>query len=658
MKKILYAVSSLLLSLFLFGCTEMLELESLDKISESTLTSSEGGIMTLVAKMYNITPMEDFRYRPAAGYHRYNWGGGASEMQMIEMYSELSCRSDGFGINFSTSHWAEYYTNIRQVNIFLETIEQAKENGVITAEAAARYAGEGYFTRAYIYLALARRYGGVPIIDKVQDGDYTPGGDGSELLVPRSTEKATWEFILADCDRAAAGLPAEVNDYRATKWAALALKARAALHAASIAKYSGQYTMAGEAVTQGFVSMKESDADAFYQACIDACDQIIKNSGKTLYKANPASPAEAAANYQQMFMHPENAKEEVIFSRAYLDGTTLSGQGHCMDIYFSPAQKHPGFHKYARWSVTSELVDLYEDYTDDGTGKSAPIVTRTDGKELDETSVFYDVEKNANVVTAPLVKYDDVTAPFQGKDARLQASVITPGATYAGQVITMQGGMIKTDGKAYIYVKTNEEVGGKTYYSYGGESKAIDYSGFDGAGADSDNCSISTTGFSIRKFLAEDNIPKGVEASSTTTWIDMRLGEVYLNYAEAVAASGKGDKTKAAEYLNAIRHRAAHTDNIPLTLENVIKERKVELFGEGMRYWDAFRRREMHTYWNSTMRHGIMPVLDLRDGTPKYVFLRINQRNDELSPKTFDPKNYYLSIPGTDVNKLIQNPGL
>ena len=250
MKKIFYPIISLVAVLGLAGCTDWLEQESLTKVSEDVLTSSEGGIMQLVAKMYNITPMEDFRYRPNAGYHQYDWAGGAGDMQMVDMYTQYSCRSDGFGINFTTDHWATYYSNIRQVNMFLETIEKAQADGVISADAAKRYASEGYFTRAYIYMSLARRYGGVPIIDRVQDGDYIPGGDGSELLVDRSTEKATWEFILADCDRAAAGLPESVSDYRATKWAALGLKARAALYAASIAKYSGKYTMTGEAVSK------------------------------------------------------------------------------------------------------------------------------------------------------------------------------------------------------------------------------------------------------------------------------------------------------------------------------------------------------------------------------------------------------------------------
>lgn len=654
MKKIFYPILMLAAAASLSSCTSWLEQESLTKVSESTLTSSEGGIMTLVAKMYNITPMEDFRYRPSTGYNKYGWDGGAGEMQMVDMYTLYSCRSDGFGVNFTTDHWSTYYSNIRQVNKYLETIEQAKEDGVITADAAARYASEGYFTRAYIYMSLARRYGGVPIIDKLQDGDYIPGGDGSELLVARSTEKATWEFILADCDRAAEGLPATVTDYRATKWAALALKARAALYAASIAKYSAKYTMAGEAVSQSLVSMKTSDANEFYQQCVNACEQIISGSGKKLYGGDQTDPSKAAEIYQDMFMHPESASDEVIFSRAYLDGTVLDGQGHCMDIYFSPAQKNPGFHKYARWSVTSDLVDLYEDYTDNGTGKSAPIKTRVDGNE---TAVFPSVNSNAEVTTTKFIEYDNVTDPFENMDARLKASVITPGSSYAGQVITIQGGLIGADGTAHIYEKYSESLGGQTYYSYGGESKAIDYSGFDGAGGDSDNCSVTTTGFSIRKFLAEDNMPKGVQASSTTTWIDMRLAEVYLNYAEAVVESGLGDKNKAAQYLNDIRHRAAHKDNIPLTLENVIKERKVELFGEGQLYWDSFRRREMCDTWNSSSRHGIMPVLDLRSGSPKYIFVRINQKNDETTPRTFDQQYYYLEVPGTTVNKLVQNPG-
>lgn len=89
--------------------------------------------------------------------------------------------------------------------------------------------------------------------------------------------------------------------------------------------------------------------------------------------------------------------------------------------------------------------------------------------------------------------------------------------------------------------------------------------------------------------------------SSTTSYIDMRLAEVYLNYAEAVVenGSGFGDKELAENCLNALRRRAGHTDRISLTLESVLKERRVEMAFEGKRFWDMNRRREFHTEFSN-----------------------------------------------------------
>lgn len=55
--------------------------------------------------------------------------------------------------------------------------------------------------------------------------------------------------------------------------------------------------------------------------------------------------------------------------------------------------------------------------------------------------------------------------------------------------------------------------------------------------------------------------------------------------------SGFGDKELAGNYLNALRRRAGHTDRISLTLESVLKERRVEMAFEGKRFWDMNRRR-------------------------------------------------------------------
>ena len=111
--------------------------------------------------------------------------------------------------------------------------------------------GEYYFMMAYTYFALARRYGGVPLITEVQEFN----GDYDAVKVPRSTEVATWKFILEMCDKAAASLPDATTQERANKWTAYALKSRAALYAASVGKFWDRNgaMLTGEAVTEKLV---------------------------------------------------------------------------------------------------------------------------------------------------------------------------------------------------------------------------------------------------------------------------------------------------------------------------------------------------------------------------------------------------------------------
>jgi hypothetical protein len=639
------------------GCNEYLELESLEKISAGQLLSSEEGLRTLLADLYNSAPMEDFNFRPYSGFNRRGWGNGVNEIVMTSMFTDESIKSDGGDAIYHTGYYhylADAYQRNRNISIFLENIETARNDGVINEATFNRLSGEAHFVRAYIYYGLVKRYGGVPIIDRLLDNDYVPGTDNEALFIPRSTEKETWEFVLRECDLAAAGLPEAVSSadgiYRANKWAAYGLKSRAALHAASVAKYWNKAPLTGEAVDLKLIGgMTAADADFFYGECIEASKEIIDRSGRSLYMPSPASPEEAAVNYQYLFL---TSNEEIIFSRAYLDGTTVANQGHDYDIRYSPSQQNPGFHKFGRFSPTLDIVDLYEDYTDNGTGRSVKIATRTDGNED-----YHTPNPNNLDVNIPFIKYDDLYEPFRGKDARLLGSIIVPGASYKGTKIVMQGGLIGKNGNVTVYAAGSETgLDGNTYYTYGAESSG-GYSGFFGMGR-SDDANYSCSGFSIRKYLAENKNVPGVERSSTTSWIDMRLAEIYLNYAEAVAESGKGDAAAAAGYLNALRKRAGHRDNIPLTLDNVLKERRIELAFEGFRLWDMIRRRDYHTFFTAGKRHALVPMIDLREQSPKYVFVRVNLYYDEQAGgRTFNPVDYYEGIPGVSTNRLVQNPG-
>lgn len=662
MKKNILSIFSLCALMGLSGCNAFLELEPLDKVSPEQLLETEGGVKALLANIYTMIPMEDFNYRPNNGFNQRGYDG-VNETTNLAFLTDEATRSDGgVGIGYEGfNYWP--YGDIRQVNIFMQNVEKAKEAGTISVADADRMTGEAHFARAYMYYGLVKRYGGVPLIDKVQDDDYADGGPGA-VAVPRSTELDTWKFVLNECTLAAATLPDATSGsdlYRVTKWAAYALKSRVALHAASVAKYWNLAPLAGEAVTQKLVGgMTSADADAFYKECIEASKFLIENSGKSLYKPAPATVKEAASNFQALFLNDQN--EEVIFSKAYLNGTTNTNQGHSYAQFNILPQVNPGALKYGRFNPMLEIVDLFEDYMDDGTGKSAKIVTRTDGNEDAYIPNFHNMN-NASVVntlmSVPFVKYNDLYEPFANKDARLLASVVVPGSSYAGTEIIIQGGFIKDNNSYVAYSNESTQKNGTTYYALGAEGETM-FSGFNNVNSGED-ANWTATGFGVRKYMPEGESMSPDRLSSTTSYIDMRLAEVYLNYAEAVVenGSGFGDKELAENYLNALRRRAGHTDRISLTLESVLKERRVEMAFEGKRFWDMNRRREFHTeFSNNRIRKALVPMLDLRGAEPKYVFARVNYFGDETrGGRTFQNINYYRGIPNIATNGLVQNPG-
>ncbi len=662
MKKNILSIFSLCALMGLSGCNAFLELEPLDKVSPDQLLETEGGVKALLANIYTMIPMEDFNYRPNAGFNQRGYDG-VNETTNLAFLTDEATRSDGgVGIGYEGfNYWP--YGDIRQVNIFMQNVEKAKEAGTISVADADRMTGEAHFARAYMYYGLVKRYGGVPLIDKVQDDDYANGGPDA-VAVPRSTELDTWKFVLNECTLAAATLPDATSGsdlYRVTKWAAYALKSRVALHAASVAKYWNLAPLAGEAVTQKLVGgMTSADADAFYKECIEASKFLIENSGKSLYKPAPATVKEAASNFQALFLNDQN--EEVIFSKAYLNGTTNTNQGHSYAQFNILPQVNPGALKYGRFNPMLEIVDLFEDYTDDGTGKSAKIVTRTDGNEDAYIANFHNMN-NASVVntlmSVPFVKYNDLYEPFANKDARLLASMVVPGSSYAGTEIIIQGGFIKGNNSYVAYSNESTQKNGTTYYALGAEGETM-FSGFNNVNSGED-ANWTATGFGVRKYMPEGESMSPDRLSSTTSYIDMRLAEVYLNYAEAVVenGSGFGNKELAENYLNALRRRAGHTDRISLTLESVLKERRVEMAFEGKRFWDMNRRREFHTeFSNNRIRKALVPMLDLRGAEPKYVFARVNYFGDETrGGHTFQNINYYRGIPNIATNGLVQNPG-
>jgi len=630
-----------------FACTDTLELEPLDKVSGEVLFETEEGIKTVVADMYSRIPVENFWYRPTGNFAGFNNKNAESAGAMIstDHLTDDAVLSHGFGWSLTAQYWP--YSNIRYANIFIKTVEASKDN--LTEATYNRLLSEGYFFRAYIYFGLAKRYGGIPLIDKVLDDEYQPGSENENLYIPRSTEKETFDFILADLQEAVKYLPEftpSVQDgkYRATKWAAYGLMSRVALFAASTGKYNSKANVAGEAFDKKLAfGITPAEASEYYQICIEASEAIIDNSGKSLFKASPRNVADATINFFDLFHQDISDANEIIFQQGFIPEASAATQGHRYDGLNTPHQLNQGYSVDGRYSVSLDIVDIFEEYTNDGSGNSSAVKTRTDGNE---DYAFTDISDGFDA-NLPFIKYDSPLDAFANKDARLHASVMLPYSNWRNTQIIVQGGLIKPDGNQLIFVDQSAEgLDGNTYYVYGAAGNGL-FSGFFGLNFSQD-ANYYSTGFGIKKYLSAETIERG--RNSDTGWIDIRLAEIYLNYAEAVVESGSGNTAKAQELINALRMRAGHTDIIPLTLENVLKERRVELAFEGHRYWDMNRRRDTHELFENFKRKSLVPILDLRENPPKYILVRTNQYHDEKSGGiTVNDHQYYLPIPGRNI---------
>ncbi len=622
------ALCSILL-MFCIGCSDYLDVTPRNKIPGDAVLSDPNGVKAFLANLYYQAPIEDHVYLPRAGFN----ARGNTGFLSLAQYGMEAIHSEWPNWNeYANDWWEKGYKLNRSINILLQAIPSLtiadSEKQILEGEAA--------FLRAYTYFGLAKRYGGVPLI--LENKDFT--NDFEMLKVPRSTELETWDLILKECDKAIATLPeshanGEEDKRRATKWAAYALKSRVALHAASVAKYWRRAPLSGEAVSKGLVGMEASVANRFYSASIEAALAIM-NAGKfSLYKAQPTTPAEATKNYQEMFVDPSLASTETIFIKGYAQvGNNLS---HDLDGWNGPNQTSEGFPHRGRTNPILELVDLYESY--DNPGHAAPIVTTMDGK------VSVPEGYKASVAYRHFDSPDEI---FKNKDARFFASITYPNSTWKNQSIVIQGGIVRPDG-SLLDSRGEVTAGGATYYTYGKEF-ANQYSGFDGS------ADMTRTGFLMRKFMTENN-RYATWLQSTTDFIDMRYAEVLLNFAEAVVESGYSEHNAtnlAAKAINDIRFRAGHTVAVALTLDNVIRERTVELAFENKGYWDLIRRRTFHTTFNDKIKQALVPLLDLRGVKPQYIYVRKNVPG--ANSLNFPEKDYYRHIPNVSGNGVIQNP--
>lgn len=211
--------------------------------------------------------------------------------------------------------WGRSYRGIRDVNFAITHIDTV----TMSAPHKSRLLAEMKFIRAFRYHDIIRNYGGAILMgNKVTDLYKDSLQDAS--LFKRASLKESIDYAVAQLDEAAAGLPQD-NDGswllgRATKGAALALKSRLLLYAASPLYAAGTW-----------------------QAAASAAQAVISLNKYSLY----------TGGYGNLFLTGDNS--EGIFTRLY---TKNSGHTH-LEIANGP-------NGYGGWGGNLPLQNLVDDY--------------------------------------------------------------------------------------------------------------------------------------------------------------------------------------------------------------------------------------------------------------------------------------------------------
>ncbi len=502
------------LLLIMLSCEDVLDRAPLDKIKADEVFSSQGLASAYVTDLYARLPSTDFMGQTTGQCDESTRSTGNSNNVT---QGTVNKTSEAFG------YWD--YTLIRDINNFIENIKVSSidEAGRLQLE------GEVRFLRAYVYFEMAKRYGGVPLVDVVID----PFQEIDIKYTQRSTEEAIFNFIDSELTQAANMLKTDpLPRGRVNKWTALALKARSNLWAASIAKY-------GTLALNGLVGIPVSRANEFYQKASDAADLVIQSNNYSLYNPVPGNKSE---NYRRIFIDPNHS--EIIFERVY-DGIN---RGHGWDCYNGP------WPFAARGGVIDPTLDFILGFEN------------IDGSS--EQPVF-----GENVL------YNNATDPFINKDPRLFATVFFDGDEWAGDKVRTYEGIDPSNTPTPSSIISNPALDYKGMPTVGLASRMYSF----------DERSPNS-GFCVKKYLDETKI-KIAESESDSNWLLFRLAEMYLIKAEAEFELGK--LQNAATALNVTRERAGISlvDESSITLEIVRNEIRSELSYEDHRYWDLRRWR-------------------------------------------------------------------
>ncbi|GHT09592.1 glycan metabolism protein RagB [Bacteroidia bacterium] len=676
----------------------------LDIIPKTVITPTdiynENGIKAYFAGIYNHLPMEDFRYDNGRNDVSGSDGGYFSAIMINTFWNstgEMLNRNNVGLQRHRTGYWKDGFKMIRQVNTLMADLPKYPE----LADQAKGWIAEAKFIRAYVYFQLAKRYGGLPLLETAQE--LPPDiNDASSLYMARSSHADTYNFILKDLDEAIAGMSATSETGRANKYVAAALKSRAALHAATTARYGSLKFQDWEVDGVLLEGIPSSLANEYFKQAWDAAKLL--EGVYQLHRGN----TDKMANYAEIWEKVTSNKESI-----WLRQFDYTMQTHSYDAIMAPPRMTTTYGD--RFNPTLDWVELF------------------DGLPLDADGHFsaFDSEGYYNV-------YDNGHQLWDGAEPRLRANLLLPGQVVKGGFkVDLRAGIFNKDidpaTRKFKKFSIDDGADGSNYRATEGNAKVIEQylfrdgiilnstadprtqndtydvnglkifkNGLDGPKMSNNGGNNTLTGFHGRKHMnlamtqGQTNLYE-----STQPWIEIRYAEILLNRAEAaieLAQSGESTYNSvnmlqdAYTCINDIRDRAGATllaspaelstdpaytqwtkpgpkgqggfveaPNRGLQILRV--ERYKELAFESKIYWDLLRWFTYDTQINQYRKRGLYSFMFSKDATVdasgipdgKYLYdaKNLESGSDRI---TFSINNYYEGIPGDELknNPLLQ----
>lgn len=305
---------------FLSACSDFLEREPLDQLSEASFFKSESDLKSAIYAAY--TPLQA------------DWWLGQG-WQLLEIPSDNTQPGgtdpgftpiDNFNVTADNAAvaqvWANRYRAITLANIVIDRAPRAGLDEFTVKP----YIAEAKFLRAIAYFDLVRLYGDVPLIT-------TPPSFGDDLNVARSPVAAIYELIDADLVEAATVLPINYSGAdvgRATKGAALAYRAKVQL---TLKNFALARDLARQVVALNVYRLLPDFGDLWQLATSD-------NNAESVFQIQYSSCGPyGTGNQMQAFFAP------------YAEGITKGADGYGSQSPTSPVVNQPG----------TTIVDAFED---------------------------------------------------------------------------------------------------------------------------------------------------------------------------------------------------------------------------------------------------------------------------------------------------------